>query len=216
MRVRKVVTRGGTGIRGKFPSRKLGRMVQYESLLERDAILLLEYNPLVLRYQEQPSIEIYYDTQQKARKYIPDFEAEFVGGGTLIIEIKSASQLQRRKVKLKLEAVALRFKETGRTFRVLRESDVRQQPRFDNLQLLHDATKSRSLEDDMQALSAAFENSGLRSFGELSNAVGSDASVLRQIASGHLRTDLTAEPLQPSSSVWPATNAEAGHGAFHI
>jgi hypothetical protein len=190
-------------------------MVHFESTLERDAILLLEYNPLIVSYQEQPSVEIYYDARHKARKYIPDFDAQLVGGGTLTIEVKSASQLLRRKVKVKLEAIALRFKETGRVFRVLHESDIRRQPRFDNLQLLHDATKSRSQQDDVHALSAAFEGSSLRSFGELSAALGGDAPVLRQIASGHLRTDLDRS-LQASTPVWRATNTEAGHGAFHI
>ena len=34
-------------------------MVHWESMLERDAIFHFEYNPLLVGYQEQPSIEIY-------------------------------------------------------------------------------------------------------------------------------------------------------------
>jgi hypothetical protein len=43
MPVRRVVTRGGRRFRGFFPSAKNGCMVPWESLLERDAITLLEY-----------------------------------------------------------------------------------------------------------------------------------------------------------------------------
>lgn len=214
-RVRKPVTRGGKGIRGKFPSLKLRRMVQYESLLERDAILLLEYNPLVLGYQEQPSVEIYYDGDQVARRYVPDFRVDLVGGGRLLIEVKASTHVQRRRVKAKLQAIALRFKETGQAFRLLTEAEIRRQPRFDNLQMLHDANKARSLEDDLHALSVAFEGSGLRSFGELAAVAGGQGPVLRQIASGQLRADLD-QSLQPCTPVWTAANVEAGHGAFHI
>ena len=60
MPVRTVVTRSGKRFRGYFPSRKLRRMVGWESILERDAIAVLEYLPTVLHYEEQPSEETYY------------------------------------------------------------------------------------------------------------------------------------------------------------
>ncbi len=50
MLARKVVTRRGRRFRGYYPSAKLGRMVAWESLLERDAILLIEFSPGVLTY----------------------------------------------------------------------------------------------------------------------------------------------------------------------
>jgi hypothetical protein len=54
MRARKVVTRSGKRIRGKFPSTKLGRMVHWESLYERDAILYLFSPPATMRRRTQP------------------------------------------------------------------------------------------------------------------------------------------------------------------
>ena len=109
MRVRKVVTRSGKRIRGKFPSAKMNRMVHWESLFERDAILHLEYHPLVVSYQEQPSIETYYDAAGEAHLYYPDFCARFVNGNELYIEVKPKRYLATREVRLKLEAVAWRF-----------------------------------------------------------------------------------------------------------
>src|SRR3546814_4075345 len=42
MPVRNVITRSGRHFRGLYPSRKVGRMVVFESILERDVIMLRE------------------------------------------------------------------------------------------------------------------------------------------------------------------------------
>lgn len=54
-RSRKIVRHTGITIRGKFPSRKNGRMVHHESLLELDAIYLFETFHRVREYREQPA-----------------------------------------------------------------------------------------------------------------------------------------------------------------
>ena len=48
-------------------------MVEWESLLERDAILLFEFSPGVVSYQEQPA-EILYELEGVIHRYYPDFE----------------------------------------------------------------------------------------------------------------------------------------------
>ncbi len=63
MPVRQVSNRGGNVI-GKFPSIKMGRMIAFESLLERDFIYLLDYDPAVEWFEEQPlTIEYMSDDQ---------------------------------------------------------------------------------------------------------------------------------------------------------
>lgn len=64
---RRVITRSGRHFRGRYPSRKLGRMVAFESLIERDVILLLEFSRGVLSYQEQPT-RIAYSNGQAMRE----------------------------------------------------------------------------------------------------------------------------------------------------
>jgi hypothetical protein len=64
MPVRKVSNRGGNII-GRFPSLKLDRMVDFESLIERDFIFLLDFDPQVEAFSEQPlTIEYEADGQQ--------------------------------------------------------------------------------------------------------------------------------------------------------
>ena len=73
LRAREVVKPTGTIMRGNFPSRKNGRMVQHEGLLERDAIYLFEASYRIKQYREQP-ITIHYPDGARLRRYTPDFE----------------------------------------------------------------------------------------------------------------------------------------------
>ena len=98
MPVRKVSNRGGNSI-GCFPSIKLGRMVDYESLIERDYICLLEYDPDVTWYEEQP-LTITYEWDDKELTYTPDFHV-VKRGRHFLVECKSEafvdSEENRRK-----------------------------------------------------------------------------------------------------------------------
>jgi hypothetical protein len=75
MSVRRVSNRGGN-IVGHFPSLKLGRMVAFESLIERDFIYLLDYEPAVEHFSEQPLV-IRYQHAGKKRQYTPDFHVVY-------------------------------------------------------------------------------------------------------------------------------------------
>lgn len=136
IKVRKVVTPSGRGVRGYFPSRKMGRMVAWESLLERDAILLLEYSPAVIRYAEQPT-RVNFLHDGKIRSYIPDFQAEIYNIGYIYVEVKpSAKLVAGSKIANRLDSITSHYRGTGIAFRVLTEKEVRRQPRLKNLQLL--------------------------------------------------------------------------------
>jgi hypothetical protein len=95
MLARKVITRRGRRFRGYFPSRKLGRMMEWESLNERNVILLFEFSPGVLSYQAQPAL-IHYHDGQDTRAYYPDFEVIFLNGEAIHVEVKLARELAKR------------------------------------------------------------------------------------------------------------------------
>jgi hypothetical protein len=133
MPVRKVSNRGGNAV-GRFPSAKMGRMIAFESLLERDFIYLLDYDPTVEWFEEQPlSIEYLYETQ--LLHYTPDFHL-FEGGRHVLVECKPeqfvASEENRRKV-----AVAQAWcEERGWEFRLVTDQQVRSGYRLQNIKLL--------------------------------------------------------------------------------
>ncbi|WP_408283113.1 TnsA endonuclease N-terminal domain-containing protein [Paraburkholderia aspalathi] len=84
---RQVVRPTGGIFRGRFPSRKSGRSVAFESLIERDALLLFEFSRGVASCREQP-YSIRYTFEGRSRKYTPDFELSLASGAVLLIEVK--------------------------------------------------------------------------------------------------------------------------------
>lgn len=91
-RARTIIRPTGGIVRGKFPSRKNGRMVHHEGLLELDAIYLFEASPLIARFREQP-ITIQYPDGTRLRRYTPDFELVLATGEIVLVEIKPARRL---------------------------------------------------------------------------------------------------------------------------
>lgn len=140
-RSREVIHSTGGIMRGKFPSRKTGRLVHYEGLLERDAIYLFETSPLIESYAEQPE-RIHFPDGNKLRRYTPDFVLDLHDGRRVLVEIKPTRSLQRPEVHHKLDCVATELVRAGQAFLVLSEADLRQQPQLDNLKwIYHHASK---------------------------------------------------------------------------
>jgi len=100
MPVRNVVNRSGRGFRGHFPSRKMKKMIGWESILERYAIYLFEFSPGVLSYCAQPEL-VYYPDGTDLRKYYPDFKITTTGGISVRIEVNSRDPLEEARRPLK-------------------------------------------------------------------------------------------------------------------
>ena len=215
MRARKIITRSGRGIRGKFPSKKLNAIVQWESLLERDAILLFEMHPLVITYQEQPSKETYYDLSGQAWSCYPDFLLHLAHGRKILVEVKRNVDLQRSSVNEKLQLIALRFAEQERPYRILSETQIRREPLRSNLITLWNAYRATSIDSEISAAIDALCVTRQFTLNELVTSIGDKQLVQAAIASTRLRTDLE-QPLGPESLVWSHKNVEAGDGAFSL
>lgn len=215
MRARKVITRSGRGIRGKFPSKKMDKVVHWESLLERDAIMLFEMHPLVISYQEQPSEEIYYDRSGQAKSCYPDFLLRLAHGGQILIEIKRNVDLDRPSVAEKLGLIALRFAEQERPYRILSETQIRREPLRTNLHHLWEASRVACIGLEAAQAIDALGTTQQFTLNELMAVVGGKPLILAGIADGRLRTDLE-KPLGPDSLIWSSKNWEAGDGAFQL
>jgi hypothetical protein len=75
LRSRKVVSRSRTRPAGKYPSWKMRRMVQWESENELNAFRLLDCDPNVTRFNEQPCT-IMYTLDGQPRCHYPDILVE--------------------------------------------------------------------------------------------------------------------------------------------
>lgn len=118
--VRKVVTRTGRSMRGKFPSLKMGRSIGCESRLEADAALLFEWTPEILRYHAQPCHEYPTDGINTFR-YTPDFLLEMVGGAKIYVEIKPAKKLGNPTLRQRLTNIENHFRRSDRSFQIFTE-----------------------------------------------------------------------------------------------
>ena len=133
MPVRKVSNRGGNAI-GRFPSTKMGRMIAFESLLERDFIYLLDYDPAVEWFEEQPlSIEYVHET--KLLHYTPDFHL-LERGRHVLVECKPERFVETEENLRKFAVAQAWCEETRWEFRVVTDQQVRNGYRLQNVKLL--------------------------------------------------------------------------------
>jgi hypothetical protein len=213
-RSREVVRPTGGIVRGKFPSRKNGRMVHHEGLLELDAIYLFEASPQIVRYREQP-VTIKYPDGARLRRYTPDFELVLTTGEVVLIEVKPMRSLKDEEVRHKLDCVAAHLKRSAQVFVILTDEIIRQEPYLSNLRwVYHQAPRvSPSAEAGRTAVRRHRNrfplpiSTAVTLFGEC----GVDPYSL--LLAGHLRCEL-GQAISPDTQITLAT--EADHGWFWI
>lgn len=99
MPVRKI-PKNYRSVTGTFPSYKNKRNIFYESLLERDFYLLLEFNDDVISYEEQP-FKIYYQRAKSTYRYTPDVLVYYNSNLNVlpcVFEIKMSDEIKEKKV----------------------------------------------------------------------------------------------------------------------
>lgn len=152
MPAREVSNRGGNVI-GHFPSLKLGRMVDYESLIERDFIYLLEYEQDVTWYTEQP-LTIPYRHQDKDLAYTPDFYV-VRSGRNVVVECKPEKFADSEENRPKFDAARAWCADNGCAFRVVTDAHLRSGYRLQNVKFLVQFARYR-IEQEMQDRIRAF------------------------------------------------------------
>ncbi len=92
MPVRNIRRPGYRGLRGFYPSFKVGRSLAFESRLERDHFLLLDADPAVASFEEQP-VTIAFTGRRHARRYTPDCRVIYRAQPTTLVEVKYARDI---------------------------------------------------------------------------------------------------------------------------
>lgn len=99
-------------------------MIQWESLLERDYIYLLEFDPNV-KYYEAQSVEIKYLYQGKEYTYYPDFKVTTVDDFVEIVEVKPFKFLNKEENLRKFEAGRIYCEQKKWEYLVVTEENIR-------------------------------------------------------------------------------------------
>lgn len=125
----------GKNIIGYFPSLKMGRMVNFESLIERDFIVFLDFEPQVTAFTEQP-FSITYPIENKAHRYTPDFHVVCTGGRNLVCECKAAVFQDKPENLVKFAAARTWCEARGWMFLVITDTQLSSGWRIKNIKLL--------------------------------------------------------------------------------
>jgi hypothetical protein len=140
---RNVIPYSRDGYRGEHPvARSGGKLVQCESLLELDALMMLDaFDRTITNVESQP-VSLDYRHDGKFRKWTPDFLIVRAGVKPELVEVKALKRLYPDDPLARADALQ-RFKALedaaergGFRFRLLTEAEIRVQPALYNARLL--------------------------------------------------------------------------------
>jgi len=139
----RIIKKNHLSLTGYFPSLKNDRSMAYESAIERDFYLTLEFDPTVEDYQEQPfKIETLIDG--KKRNYFPDCLINYrpeANRRPLLVEVKSERELQDKEKRKKLETKLAVFREfadeNDMDFKLVTDRELREIYNLDGLKFIY-------------------------------------------------------------------------------
>lgn len=114
-------------ITGYVHSNKSEAYTYFESSLERDALLMFEFDKNIKAFETQPR-RFNYIHHGKNRHYTPDILVEYHDGRKLYVEVKYRDDLKKdwNKLKPKFKAAIKELKsDTESRFKILTENEIR-------------------------------------------------------------------------------------------
>jgi hypothetical protein len=130
VRSRRVVTRSRFRPTGKYPSWKMERMLQWESMNELHAFRLLDCDPRVTAFSEQPCEIVYVDGAETRRHY-PDIYVE-TNSSQELWEVKAECEASLSEVLTRTQLLTRGLQQYGFTYRIVLDHELAKQPRLDN------------------------------------------------------------------------------------
>ena len=130
----RIVPKNYRNLTGLVPNSRTQAMTAFESTLERDFLLLLDFDPDVAFYEEQPLTITYYDETGRRRTYTPDVLVRYrtacveVGRSKAhLCEVKYRDDLRQHwtDYRPKFRAAQRYARQQGWRFRVVTERHVR-------------------------------------------------------------------------------------------
>jgi hypothetical protein len=134
LRSRKVVSRSNARPTGKYPSWKMNRMLHWESVNELNAFRLLDCDPKVKSFSEQPC-EITFVQNGAIRTHFPDLLVEFEDRKEMW-EVKTESDASKVDISERTAILGAGLPIWGYTYRVVLADTLKKQPHLANANLL--------------------------------------------------------------------------------
>ncbi|SDG25942.1 TnsA endonuclease C terminal [Limimonas halophila] len=178
-----------------------GRAVPFESSLERDLLVLLDFDEDVASVAAQPYTLSFAGPGGERRRYTPDFRVRRHSGPPTVYEVKYRQELRERwpDLKPRFRAAARDARQRGLRFEVVTEVEIRG-PRLENARFLRpyldrrpDAGTESRLLDAMTQLGTAKPGDILNTaFPEHASRSMALPSLWRLVALGRIAADLDA------------------------
>jgi hypothetical protein len=111
--------RGQSSFSGWWWSATTGAHVGYESRLERDQLMLLDFDPGVVAICSQPFRLCWRDAEGVRRRHVPDFFARLTDGSGLVVDVRADDRIGERDAaafevtRSVCEQVGWRFRRVG-------------------------------------------------------------------------------------------------------
>ena len=212
---------------GKVNDACRGRAVGFESTLERDFYLILDFDPAVMRFEEQPVRIVYRDPEGLNRTYTPDVLVYYhptppaaERQSPRLYEIKYREDLRAnwREYKPKFKAAHRYAAQQGWLFRLITEREIRT-PHLKNATFLRPfRTRTVASEDRRRVLTTLATAGQLTPEALLvllSNDRQEHARLLmvlwHLVACSQIGTDLTL-PLTMHSRLWSVESTRIDRG----
>jgi len=203
LRFRNLVSRSNSRPKGKHPSWKMDRMVQWESRNERNAFRHLDCDPEVRSFHEQPC-KIVYVIDGVKRIHYPDIlvvrakEME-------IWEVKPRVEALQPDVRVRTRFLAQALLLWGYTYRIVLGEDLARQPHLDNISYLLRFGNKPVTDYDYEVIRRALSQKGFLTWSEACcghyGAKGRE-NICSLVVRGVLSIDMDL-PLSPATQFHP-------------
>jgi len=164
-RSRRVVTRSRYRPTGKYPSWKMGRMLQWESINELNAFRLLDCDPRVTAFSDQPCEIVYLDGSEIKHHY-PDVYVE-VNGNQELWEIKPKSEASQSEFIGRTDVLRRGLLQYGFAYRVVLDGELARQPRLQNAKTLLRFGRRPASDCEREYARIALESKGFLTWAEI-------------------------------------------------
>jgi hypothetical protein len=206
IRSRKVVSRSNARNTGKYPSWKMRRMMQWESVHEGNAMRILDASPHVVSFHEQPC-EIIYSMNGEQYRHYPDFmviedhRREFW-------EVKTEADANSTEVAERTALLTRLLPEYGYSYRMVLAEVLARQPRLDNVKRLNKLGRQRVSMIEQERIRRLFTHEPVMSWGMFEQESPQTLrNVSRLILEGKLNIDFN-QPISPTTSIHSNFNVQ--------
>jgi len=166
--VARTIPKNYRNVTGRFASAKNPNSIGFESTLEKDFFLLLEFDRRVESFEEQPVTIAYCGLEGRVCHYTPDvlvrYRTALAGEPDwrpVLYEVKYRNDLREHGVEYRPKFKAARgyARDRGWRFRVVTEREIRT-PRLSNIRFLLRYRRMRVDDQDRDALLATLRQQG--------------------------------------------------------